>query len=286
MIKPKKLHFGTAGIPLTIEPRGYVEGLEYNLKNNILGMEMEFVHGVKMKESNIPLMKEFVTKNKMLLTAHAPYYINLNAEEVEKYEASKNRILDTARMAHQCGAYSITFHAGFYLKQDPTDVYKRIKKALEDIVATLKSENIDIWIRPELTGKTSQFGSLEELIKLSNEVEMILPCIDFSHMHARLNGYNGYDNFASILETLAKQIGNLAIDNFHGHVAGIEYSNKGERKHLNFEDSDFKYQELLKALDDFKVKGIIICESPNVEIDAKFLTNLFHSSGYCNSSLL
>lgn len=283
MIKPKKLHFGTAGIPLCIKDRDYIKGLKHNLENNIAGLEMEFVHGVKMKEKNIPLMKEFVNNNEFLLTAHGPYYINLNAQESDKYEASLKRILDTARMAHQCGAYSITFHPAFYLKQEPDMVYARVKKALEDIVSTLKSENIDIWVRPELTGKPTQFGSLEELVRLASEVEMVMPCIDFSHMHARLNGFNGYDNFSKILEKMATEIGEVALANFHGHVAGIEYTSKGEKKHLNLQDSDFKYKELIKALKDFNVKGILICESPNIEEDAKLLSELFHSLRNTNS---
>ncbi|MEW5821395.1 MAG: TIM barrel protein [Cyanobacteriota bacterium] len=280
MIKPKKLHFATAGIPLCIKDRDYIKGLQYNLDKNLSGLEMEFVRGVRMKEKNIPLIKEFVKNNNFLLTAHGPYYINLNAQEDDKYEASLKRILDTARMAHKCGAYSITFHAAYYLQQDPDKVYDRVKKALTDIVNTLKSENIEIWVRPELTGKSSQWGNLEELIQISKDVEMVLPCIDFSHMHARLNGYNGYDNFSRILESMATKIGEVALESFHGHVAGIEYTNKGEKKHLNLQDSDFKYKELIKALNDFHVKGLIVCESPNIEEDTKLLADLFHS--LCN----
>lgn len=275
MIKPEKLHFGTAGIPLGIKKRGYIEGLEYNRDNNIMGMEMEFVRGVRMKPANIPLIKDFVAEHKMLLTAHGPYYINLNAQEDDKYEASLTRILDTARMAHQCGGYSITFHAAFYLKQDPEKVYKRVKDALQTIVNTLKTENINIWVRPELTGKATQWGDLDELIRIANDVEMVLPCIDFSHMHARHNGYNGYDNFSIILDKLATQIGEHALKNFHGHVAGIEYSAKGEKRHLNLNDSDFLYNDLLKALKSFDAKGIVICESPNIEEDAKMLSEKY-----------
>lgn len=277
MIKPEKLHFGTAGIPACIKNRGYIEGLQHNLEHNLLGLEMEFVHGVKMKEQNIPLVKEFVKKNNFLLTAHSPYYINLNALEEEKYEASLKRIIDTARMAHQCGAYSITFHAAYYLEQDPKKVYQKVKKALEHIVEIIKSENIDIWIRPETTGKATQFGSLEEIINLSNDVEMVLPCVDFAHLHARLNGYNGYDNFSRTLEKLSKDIGIRALENFHAHVAGIAYGPKGEKKHLNLEESDFKYKELLQSLKNFEVKGILICESPNIEEDTKLLERTYNS---------
>jgi deoxyribonuclease-4 len=37
------------------------------------------------------------------------------------------------------------------------------------------------------------------------------------------------------------------------------------------DESDFKYVELLEALRDFGVKGVIIVESPNLEEDAVML---------------
>jgi deoxyribonuclease-4 len=281
MIKPEKLHFATAGIPLAVKKKGYIEGLKYNLERGITGMEIEFVHGVKIKNEYVPQIKEFAEQNNMLITAHGPYYINLNAVEEEKIEASKIRILDTARKALECGGYSITFHAGFYLGQDPDKVYKCIKIALEDIIQTLKSENIKIWVRPETTGKATQFGSLDELIRLSKEIDMVMPCVDFSHMHARVNGLNGYDNFAKTLETLGNELGEKALKNFHGHVAGIEYSAKGEKRHLNLNDSDLKYKELLKALHDFEVTGTIICESPNIEEDTQLLATDYSKLAQC-----
>ena len=65
----------------------------------------------------------------------------------------------------------------------------------------------------------------------------------------------------------------VSLDDMHIHVAGIEYGQKGERRHLNLEDSDFNYKELLQALKEFDVKGLVICESPNLEEDALLLQN-------------
>ncbi len=63
----------------------------------------------------------------------------------------------------------------------------------------------------------------------------------------------------------------------HMHVSGIEYSEKGERNHLNLDDSDLEYAELMRALKDFKVKGLLICESPDNEGDALLLKRTFES---------
>ena len=71
------------------------------------------------------------------------------------------------------------------------------------------------------------------------------------------------------LGRIAKNLGEIALNNFHGHVAGINYGEKGEKNHLIFEESDFNYQDLLKAFKKFDIKGAIVCESPNIEIDTK-----------------
>ena len=61
----------------------------------------------------------------------------------------------------------------------------------------------------------------------------------------------------------------------HIHVAGIEYGEKGEKNHLNLDDSDLNYKDLMKCLRDFKVKGVVISESPNIEGDALIMKRVY-----------
>src|SRR3989338_7586162 len=103
-----------------------------------------------------------------------------------------------------------------------------------------------------------------------------MPCVDFAHFHARTNGkYNSYGEFSSILEKIEKSLGKSGLQNMHIHITGIEYGEKGEKNHLTLEESDLKYEELLKALKDFKVKGVVISESPNIEWDAMLMQKTF-----------
>ena len=147
---------------------------------------------------------------------------------------------------------------------------------MEKIVSDLRSEKNNIWVRPETTGKATQFGSIDELLQLSSEVDHVLPCIDFSHLHARTNGkINTYKEFKEILEKSEAMLGKEFLKNLHCHVSGIKYSEKGERNHLILEESDFNYKDLLKALKEFDCNGIIICESPNIEDDALLLKKTF-----------
>jgi len=95
-------------------------------------------------------------------------------------------------------------------------------------------------------------------------------------LHARSNGkYNSYEEFRSVLEDSEKMLGKEFLKNMHIHISGIEYTSKGERRHLVLKDSDFKYQELLRALKEFDCRGVVICESPNIEVDALLLKKTF-----------
>jgi len=273
-----KLYFLTAGVPLKAGTKGYKKGFEIHDEMGLDGLELEFVHGVRISDKSREDVASAVKNQGKIITAHAPFYVNLNAREDDKVEASVQRIIETAEVANELGGYSITYHAGFYLNQEADLVYEKIKTQTQIITDSLSKVGNKIWIRPETTGKATQWGDLDEIIRLSKEFETILPCVDFSHIHARYNGFwNTYDEFASIFEKIGNELGQVALDNFHAHIAGIEYSVKGEKKHLNLEESDFNYKDLLKAFKDFNIKGAIVCESPNIEDDAKLLKDYYTS---------
>ncbi len=271
-----KLNFLTAGLPLVSDGKGYKKGLAAIDELNLDGLEVEFVHGVRMTDVNQNLVSEFAKNH--VVTCHGPYYINLNSKEEEKIEASVQRIIETARMGQNIGAYSITYHAAFYMGGSVQDVYNTVYKSTEKIMQVLDSEGINIFVRPETTGKGTQWGTLEEIVKLSKEFKNVMPCIDFAHIHARNNGiYNTYDEFSKMLEFYANELGNNSLQDMHMHLAGIEYGAKGEKNHLILEESDMNYKDLLKVLKNFDVKGALVCESPNIESDTKLLKDYWLS---------
>lgn len=271
---PDKLNFITAGMPLRTGKGSYSEAFDILRNMKLDGLEMEFVHGVRISDKSKDIVKK--ASDEFIFTAHGPFYINLNSQEEEKIDASVQRIIETVQVAQEVGAYSITYHAAFYMGKDKEEVYKQVSKQTQRIINAVG--NTDVWIRPETTGKATQWGDFEEIIRLSKEFEHILPCVDFSHIHARTAGeYNTYDEFAHVLDRIGTELGTNALENFHAHVAGIEYTAKGERQHLNLQDSDMNYKDLMKALKDFGVKGVVVCESPNIEDDAVLMKDYYLS---------
>jgi len=270
-----RLHFGTAGIPLRVKKRDTEAGIAEVAHLGLDALEMEFVRGVKMKEQKAEAVKRTARQYGVVLTAHAPYYINLNSKDEAKQRASIERIVATAHIAHLCGGYSIVFHPAYYHNDPPEVVYDVVKRCIIEVLDELGPERGKVWVRPETMGRPTQFGTLDEVLSLSAELDGVLPCIDFSHMHAREGKINTYEEFAHVLERVEEVLGAEALKEMHCHVQGIEYTEKGEKNHLNLQDSDFEYRALLSAFIEYEIAGVVICESPNIEEDAQLLKRTY-----------
>ncbi|MEK7280967.1 MAG: TIM barrel protein [Chloroflexota bacterium] len=269
------LLFGTAGIPLSTPVQTTAAGIEHIRALGLDCLEVQFVRGVKMGTSAARLVQDMAQQNKVRLSVHAPYYINLNAKETEKLAASEAMLLQSARVGHLCGANTVVFHAGVYFGNPPPQVYQRVKETLVRLTRQLRQEGNDILLRPEVMGKSSQFGTLEELLNLSSEVQGIAPTLDLSHWHARTGNFNSYEAFSSVFDLVESTLGQAALGNLHFHLSGIAYSKAGELKHLLLDESDMKYKELLKVMKERQIGGTVICESPNLEEDALLLQQTY-----------
>lgn len=238
---------------------------------------MAMVQRVSIGEETARKVRATAEAEGIRLSIHAPYYINLNSREMDKVVGARDRILKAARAGHWTGARDIALHLAYYHSEPPREVYTRVKSHLGELLAILHDEGIDdVRLRPEVMGEPTQFGTLDEVLDLSTEINGVLPCIDFAHLHARtLGGYNTYDEFCGILRQVEAKLGRQSLDDMHLHISGIAYGPKGERNHLILEESDFNYKDFLRALKDFDCKGLVVCESPNQEVDALLLQETY-----------
>ena len=271
------LVFGTAGIPLSTSEPSTLKALEHIRDIGLDCLEIEFVKGVRMGHETAEKIRKKASELGVCLSVHAPYFINLNSVDRGKILQSQERLLSSARVGAACGAESIVFHAGFYGKDSPEKTYATIKKELASVVSIIRSERIPSAFRIETMGKKSQFGSLDEVLQICRDIPGLKPCLDFSHIYAREGRVNSYRDFYRVLGKVAKKLGPRALKNIHIHIAGIQYNQKGELKHLNLDEGDFRYDEWIQALKDLEVEGTVICESPNLETDALMLKGLYRA---------
>jgi deoxyribonuclease-4 len=264
------LRFGVSGVPLSSPRPGTVAGIGRVRELGLDVLEMAWVNGVRMSEATAARIALAARENRVELTAHAPYYVNLCGSPAV-VARSRRRLLAAARLGARCGARSVCFHAGFYQGRPPAVAWERIRRELERITARLRREEVSIDVRPELTGRRSQVGSLEEVLAWSAAVPGIRPCVDFAHQHARSGAYNTYSEFCAVLQAIRGRLGADSLRRLHVHVSGIEYGPAGERRHLPLRESDLDYRGLLRALHDYQVEGWLVTESPLMERDALML---------------
>lgn len=270
-----RLRFGTAGVPDTTPQTSTLAAIKRVRELGLDGLEIEFVRGVKLGADSAAKIRERAAALGVALSAHAPYDVNLNSPEPGKRLQSQDHLLRSARMAAECGARTVVFHAGYYGTASPEKAMAAIRAELAQVLSILRSERNPVRMRIETMGKPAQFGSLDEVLTLCQEVEGLAPCLDFSHLHAREGKANTYLDFHRILRKVGKRLGKAALQDIHIHISGIEYGLKGEIKHLNLAESDFRYDEWTSALKDMDVAGLVICESPSRETDAVLLKNLY-----------
>lgn len=254
--KYDKIKFGPAGLGSPAE-----DGLDKCSDMNLRAAEVEFVYGVRMKT---PTAKSIGKKAKELgisLSVHAPYYVNLASKEDDKIKASKERIINASKRADDMGAKYVVFHPGFYQGRDKDKVFSMIEENISDIMNKIKSLDLNIQLAPETTGKASQFGDIDELLRIKKSTGCHF-CIDFAHIYARNIGKIDYDEVFSKI----KSIGHI-----HSHFSGINYTSKGERNH-ELMTKDF-FNPLRKALIKYSPDITIINESPDPFGDALKLKN-------------
>jgi deoxyribonuclease IV len=268
-----KLRFGTVGNPYGCTKPSSGGAIEYIREIGLDALEIAWVQSVRVKDETCAIMKATAAERDVKLSVHAPYYINLNSQTDELMEKSDARLLAAARKGYLAGATDIIFHPGSYHTQPAEHVYERAKEKMIELTSLLRDEGVHVTLRPETMGKSAMFGSLEEVVQLTKDVEGVAPCIDVAHLHARPGdgSFNSYDEFAAMFRLVRDELGEQGLHNLHFHISGIEYTSKGERNHVMLTESDLNWDAFLHACKDFDVEGTIVSECPRQEEDALLL---------------
>lgn len=284
------IRFGTGGVPIStqkIKSLSLRQSAIYRLKElNLNHMEVEFVHGVRIKEKDAISLGNLAAENDITLTIHGPYYINLASFEIEKRNASVEHVYKTLWAGKLMGAKSVTFHAAFYQKRTSNQIRPVIMNGIVKALKKFgKDEQLPL-LSPETTGKPTQWGEINEIVSLAAEINGMLNrqsvsvCLDFAHLQARTNGrINSYENSLGLFNIIKNGLGKSALENLHMHISGINFNEKGERNHLNLEKAELKYKEILQAIKDQEISGWLVCESPNLEEDAMLLKKTYKNIG-------
>jgi deoxyribonuclease-4 len=270
-MSPLSFQFGTVGSPLSTpkKPGGSVGAVQRCAELGLCALELGWVNAVRVTEATCALIQAAGQNSSISISIHAPYFINLNADE-EEWPKSRKRLMDAAYYGHLAGATDIVFHPGSYFGRPAEEVLQAAIPRLQGCVEELVSAGNPVRLRPETMGKSAMLGSLEDTLAMSQAMSGVEPCLDFAHLHARGGdgSMNTYEEWARVLEAYGKNLGEAALQRLHIHLSGIEYGPKGERNHLPIQEADLDLQALYQALKAYNCAGRILCESPAMEEDA------------------
>lgn len=267
-----KLWFGPAGKPLSF--KGRMEDVpEFLARIGLDALEYEAVRGVRISEEKARLLGENAVENGVVMSLHAPYYINLASPDPEVVDRSIRRIIDSMKAAEWMSAYAVVVHTGYYKghkeKRDALNqAIQAYRRVLEQLPGWVKKPEIS----PEVMGRTTAIGDVEEVIAICNGVERCRPTIDWAHLYARYHGerVRDKDDVIKVVEAFEKNLGRKAIDPLHTHFSKIEYGKGGEREHHTLREEEYgpEWSIVCKAYREIGVNAVIISESPILEQDA------------------
>lgn len=257
------IHLGPGGTPHGV--KGTKKSMAYLDEEGLDAMEVQFVRGARMKESTAEDIGREAEKYGIHLSIHGPYYINLNSEKEETIEKSKERIMKSSRLGNIMGAKVITIHAGYYSDMSSEQATEIIGNGVVECADKIKEEDLDVKIGLEVMGKRKSWGTLEEIEKVMHRTDVAIPVLDFAHYHAR---YGGRLESQEDFEELLDRYESVHSGPLHSHFSSIEYTEKGEKEHLNMDAYEPDFRDLAPLLKEKDYDITIICETPELDRDS------------------
>jgi len=274
MMELDRTRFGPAGYPLDAPKE---RAFSYLREIGLDAMEYQAVRAIPKKEDLLRWIAEEAEENDIALSLHAPYAINLASEDERKRAASVERILNSAIAADKMGARHVTFHPGYYGKFGREEALRIAVKALESLSRAIVDRGLRVELGPETTGKPSQLGSLDDVLVMAESVDLVVPTIDFAHIHVRDGGVlKGREDCERVLDEIEGRLGTLNGLVIHFTEVEPTKSGYGERAHHDLGSGygpDF--EPLAELMVERDVRWMVISESPLLERDAAKMKEIY-----------
>ena len=277
----------------TFGPAGNAESFPYKSSVdaprwlNELGLdcyEYQCGKGVRVKEDTAVALGRQAQEHGVALSLHAPYFINLANPDPESQEKTIGYITSSCLVADQMGATRVVIHSGALMKRTREEAMNIALPFLRRIVAVCEDQGFGhITLCPETMGKINQLGDLDEVLRLCQVHESLIPCVDFGHLYARSLGKDeGAEAVERMLSRMESELGTDRASRFHSHFSHIEFTpNGGEKCHRTFDDDGGygpAWEPLAQAVAERGWSPTFICESAGTQAeDALTMKRIYQS---------
>ena len=249
--------FYASGFKSTVDAPAFLR--DYGLD----AYEYEAGNGLRTSDATLSAIGKAAKENSIAMSLHTPYFISLSNPEPEKMQAACNYIKQSIRAAELLGAVTVVIHCGGVAKMTRAEGMQNSMRTLSMLMEDIGHSDVHLGL--ETMGKINQLGTLDEVITLCKLDECFYPVVDFGHLNARhLGGYfTDVDSYRRVFSTVAEKLSDDKAKNMHCHFSKIEFTDKGEKKHLTFSDTLYgpDFEPLMEAIAIDKLSPTIICES-------------------------
>lgn len=279
------IKFGPSGNCKTFYDDGYkrtIEAPSWLKDHNLDAYEYSFGKGFTLPDDTAVAIGNEMKKHGITVSIHAPYYINFATPTDEMADKSYNYVLESLRKARLIGANRIVVHPasqGKMTRDDAVNLCKMRLTILKDKI--IEAGYDDMYICLETMGKSAQIGTYEEILDFCQIYDKYIPTFDFGHINALTQGsLKTYDDYKKIIDLSINKIGFERTNIAHIHFSKIEYSSKGEVKHLTLDDEIYgpEFEPLARLLKEYNLNCTVICESKEyMARDAQTLKKIYES---------
>lgn len=268
------IKFGPSGAPTRFYDEGHKTTEEMPLwvkQNGLDCFEYSFGRGVNLGEAKAKSIAEAFKKENIEISVHAPYFINLATPEKDKAENSFNYILSSAVVGRIMGANRVVFHPAAQGKESRETAVNRTIARLIELKSIIEERGLtDMKFCPETMGKIAQIGTIEEITHFCTLADFYYPTVDFGHVNAREQGsLKTKEDYIVRLKYMMNLLGYEKVNDMHVHFSKVEYTAKGEKRHLTFEDTIFgpDYKPFIEAIVELNLHPYIVSESAGTQAD-------------------
>ena len=276
--------FGPAGNAESFHYKSSVDAPRWLYELGLDCYEYQCGKGVRVKEDTAVALGRQAQEHGISLSLHAPYFINLANPDPESQEKTIGYITSSCLVADQMGATRVVIHSGALMKRTREEAMNIALPFLKEIVAVCQDQGFGhITLCPETMGKINQLGDLDEVLRLCQVHESLIPCVDFGHLYARSLGKDeGAEAVERMLSRMESELGTDRASRFHSHFSHIEFTpNGGEKCHRTFDDDGGygpAWEPLAQAVAEWGWSPTFICESAGTQAeDALTMKRIYQS---------
>lgn len=233
--------------------------------------EYQCGRGVNVGEDTARAIGRAASEAGIVMSLHAPYFINLSGDDPRRVEKNTEYILQSARACRWLGGDRIVVHCGGLSGMERETAMEHTLLNLREALRALEQEGLGgVRMCVETMGKINVLGDGGEVCRICQSDERLLPCIDFGHLNARTGGHmSTEEEMAALLDLLRNTLGEERSRSFHAHFSKIEYGKGGEVRHLTFDDAVYgpEFAPLARLLARRGLAPRIICESAGTQAE-------------------